>query len=77
MSKKSKFKLKSWDHLKETAKSVNIKGEINYFLPMGYHGLSETQPIISAEDEILQDYQIFNENKWSQEGTIVLIGTNY
>ncbi len=74
---KRTFRLKTWKSLEEVSKPININGEVNYFIPMKYHGLKETNPITSAEEEIKEDLKYFDEHKWDTKETILLIGTNY
>jgi hypothetical protein len=72
--KKSKLRVRSWNQLAKISKKLNIGGEINYFIPEGVHGLKDTKVIIDANDEIKQELDFYEENKWSDKGSIILIG---
>ncbi len=76
MAKQAKFKVDSWNQL--IKKSTRLKTDREqYMIPMGVHGLAKTKVILDADDEIYQDYKYYDENKWSQMGSIMLIGTEY
>ncbi len=76
MKNSKKIKLKSWNHLTQVGTKLNTETE-QYIIPMGAHGLPNTKVVLDAEDEVMQELQVFDDNKFSRIGSIMLIGTEY
>lgn len=75
--KKSKLRVRTWDKLAKISKKINDGGEISYFVPIGIHGLKDTKVILDGDDEIIQELKAYNDNQWSDEASIILIGNTY
>lgn len=67
-------RIKTWKKLHENSKVLNTEGTIELFVPMNFYGLKGTKVITSQEDEFYYVLKIYEENKNSKVGTIILIG---
>lgn len=67
-------RIKTWKKLHENCKVLKTEGTIELFVPMNFYGLKGTKVITSQEDEFYYVLKIYEENKNSKVGTIILIG---